>query len=197
MSILFSPQRKVSLQNFNDRNRHKSAIVWLTGLSGSGKSSIAIEIHHKLFKCGYNSFVLDGDLLRLGLNSDLSFSVPDRKENIRRAAQVANLFFDAGFIVLCSFISPFEEDRKTAREVTPANGFFEIYVQCSIEECISRDPKNLYKRAMNGEIESFTGISSPYEVPKEPDLIINSEYQSVESSSNIIISLLKDKRIIN
>lgn len=167
----------------------------MTGLSGSGKSTIAIETQLKLFSFGYNCYILDGDTLRRGLNRDLSFSAEDRKENIRRAAEVAYLFYKAGFIVLCSFISPFSEDRDIARTLFPGDRFFEVYIKCSIEECIKRDPKNLYKKAINNSIGQFTGISSPYEIPENSELVIDSEKLSADQSSDLVLNLLKSNYI--
>ena len=178
----------VRSENFNvttvDRTskfKHRSGIVWMTGLSGSGKSSIAKEVEKKLFLKDFNVFTLDGDNLRLGLNKGLSFSVEDRTENIRRTAEVAKLFTDAGFIVLVSLISPYRSERKKAKDITPEY-FKEIYVDASIDACIKRDVKGLYAKALRKEIENFTGISSPYEKPLTPDLVLKTEKESLEKS---------------
>ncbi len=165
------------------RFNHRSAIIWLTGLSGSGKSTIAKEIEKKLFLKNYNVFVLDGDNLRMGLNRGLGFATEDRKENIRRTAEVAKLLTQAGFIVIVSLISPYISERKKARDIR-SEIFKEIFVKASINECKKRDVKSLYSKAINGEIKNFTGISSPYEDPKNPDLILNTEKESVEESVN-------------
>ncbi len=166
-------------QRFN----HRSAIIWLTGLSGSGKSTIAKEIEKKLFLKNYNVFVLDGDNLRMGLNRGLGFTTEDRTENIRRTAEVAKLLTQAGFIVIVSLISPYISERKKARDIRPEI-FKEIFIKASLDECKKRDVKGLYSKAMNGEIKNFTGISSPYENPKSPDLVLNTEEESIEESVN-------------
>ncbi len=165
------------------RYNHRSAIIWMTGLSGSGKSTIAKEIEKKLFLKNYNVFVLDGDNLRMGINRGLGFSSEDRKENIRRTAEVARLLAQAGFIVIVSLISPYISERKKARDIRPEI-FKEIFIKASIDECKKRDVKGLYSKAVSGEIENFTGISSPYEDPKNPDLILNTDKESIEESVN-------------
>jgi adenylylsulfate kinase len=192
-----TPQNsKISLFNIEDRNKHKGAVLWFTGLSGSGKSTISAETELQLFNKGINVYVLDGDNLRMGLNKGLGFSDADRTENIRRAAEVAKLFYQAGFVVICAFISPFTADREHARELIPEDRFFEVYIECSLEECIKRDPKLLYQKALNNQIPSFTGISSPYEAPENPNLVIHTETTGVNECSNQIIELLKAKGII-
>ncbi|MBS91438.1 MAG: adenylyl-sulfate kinase [Rickettsiales bacterium] len=165
----------------SNKFNHRSAIIWLTGLSGSGKSTIAKEVERKLFLRDFNVFVLDGDNLRIGLNKGLKFSTEDRTENIRRTAEVAKLFSQAGFIVIVSLISPYKSERKKARDIRPEI-FKEIYVSASIEECTKRDVKGLYAKANKGEIKNFTGITSPYEEPDNPDLILNTEDEQVELS---------------
>jgi bifunctional enzyme CysN/CysC len=165
------------------RFNHRSAIIWMTGLSGSGKSTIAKEIEKKLFLKNYNVFVLDGDNLRAGINRGLGFTTEDRTENIRRTAEVARLLSQAGFIVIVSLISPYISERKKARDIRPEI-FKEIFIKASIDECKKRDVKGLYSKAISGEIENFTGISSPYEDPKNPDLILNTEKESIEESVN-------------
>ena len=170
---------------------HRPGIVWLTGLSGSGKSTIAKEIEKRLFMRDYNVFILDGDNLRLGLNKGLSFSPDDRTENIRRTGEVAKLFSQAGFIVIVSLISPYKSERKKARDIRPEI-FKEVYIKASLEECIKRDTKGLYLKARKGEIENFTGISSPYEEPEKPDLVIDTEKdqinRSVDKLENFVIN---------
>ena len=153
----------------------------MTGLSGSGKSTIAKEVERKLFSKDFNVFVLDGDNLRMGLNRGLSFSPEDRTENIRRTAEVAKLFTDAGFIVIVSLISPYRSERKKARDIRPEY-FREIYVKSSLEECIKRDVKGLYAKAIRSEIKDFTGISAPYEEPLSPDLTVDTEQEEIEES---------------
>jgi adenylyl-sulfate kinase len=190
-------QNVVCLNDIEQRNGHKAAVVWLTGLSGSGKSAIAANAGLKLFQSNCRVFVLDGDNLRLGLNQDLSFSRDDRKENIRRAGEVANLFYQSGTIVLCSFISPFKTDRDVVKALFPEDRFMELYIECSIEECIRRDPKGLYKKALNNDIADFTGITSPYECPQSPTLTINTETNNIDESGDKIIELLRQKRIVD
>ncbi|MFO7568620.1 MAG: adenylyl-sulfate kinase [Smithellaceae bacterium] len=157
------------------QNRHQAAVLWLTGLSGSGKSTIAMALERKLFDRGCRTALLDGDLLRHGLCSDLAFSAADRQENMRRAGETAKMFFEHGNIVLCALISPFRQDRERIRQRFPAGRFVEIYVRCDIEECKQRDPNGLYQKAASGIISGFTGIDSPYEEPMEPQLVIDTK----------------------
>lgn len=177
-------------------NSHKAALLWFTGLSGSGKSTIAQHLDTQLFAAGMHSYVLDGDNIRHGLNADLGFSAVDRRENIRRIGQVAGLFVDAGFIVSTAFISPFRADRDIIRNLFEPDEFFEIEVKCSLEECRSRDPKGLYKKAMSGEIKEFTGISSPYEAPLKPELVLDTTMFSVDQAVQQILEMLMAKGII-
>ena len=163
-------------------------LIWLSGLSGSGKSTIANELEKKLYENGYLSYLLDGDNIRIGLNKDLGFSDNDRKENIRRISEVAKLFADSGKVVMTAFISPYSDDRNLARKLI-GEDFIEIFVNTSIDECIERDPKGLYKKAISGEIKGFTGIDAPYEEPQNPEIEINS--MTVEESVNFIINKLK------
>jgi len=165
----------------SSRFNHRSGVIWMTGLSGSGKSTIAKEVERKLFSKDFNVFILDGDNLRMGLNRGLSFSPEDRTENIRRTAEVAKLFTDAGFIVIVSLISPYRSERKKARDIRPEY-FREIYVKSSLEECIKRDVKGLYAKAIRSEIKDFTGISAPYEEPLSPDLTVDTEQEEIEES---------------
>ena len=165
----------------SSRFNHRSGVIWMTGLSGSGKSTIAKEVERKLFSKDFNVFILDGDNLRMGLNRGLSFSPEDRTENIRRTAEVAKLFTDAGFIVIVSLISPYRSERKKARDIRPEY-FREIYVKSSLEECIKRDVKGLYAKAIRSEIKDFTGISAPYEEPLSPDLTLDTEQEEIEES---------------
>ncbi|GAE30793.1 adenylyl-sulfate kinase [Halalkalibacter hemicellulosilyticus] len=178
------------------RNGHKSCILWFTGLSGAGKSTLANALEQQLFRQGKASYILDGDNVRHGLNKGLGFSDEDRKENIRRIGEVAKLFVDAGTVVCTAFISPFKEDRDRVRELVEEGEFIEVYVRCSLEACEQRDPKGLYKKARAGEIPSFTGISSPYEEPESPELIIDSDKLSVEESIETIITYLKENEIL-
>ena len=149
-------------------------VIWFTGLSGSGKSTLAHSVEEELHKQCCRTFVLDGDNVRHGLNSDLGFSLEDREENIRRIAEVSKLFYDSGIFLIVSFISPYNKDREYARKLI-GKDFIEVYVKCSIEECKNRDPKGLYKKVEKGEILNFTGISDPYEIPKNPEIVLNTE----------------------
>lgn len=177
-------------------NGHKSCVLWFTGLSGSGKSTLANAVDHTLFQEHYRSYVLDGDNIRHGLNRDLSFGAEDRKENIRRIGEVAKLFVDSGLIVSSAFISPFLEDRELVRKMFEADEFIEIYVNCPIRVCEDRDPKGLYKKARNGEIAEFTGISSPYEAPLDPEIIIDSDKMTIEQSVKKVLAYMKDRKIL-
>ncbi|SOC13129.1 adenylylsulfate kinase [Ureibacillus xyleni] len=179
-----------------EKNNHHSFVLWFTGLSASGKSSIANAVARKLFEDGNQSFVLDGDNIRHGLNKNLGFDEESRKENIRRIGEVSKLFVESGQIVLTAFISPYKEDRNVVRALVEDGEFIEIFVQCSIEECERRDPKGLYTKARNGEIPNFTGISAPYEAPDNPELVVDSEKFSVEECTDQIISFLKEKKYI-
>lgn len=165
-------------------------VVWLTGLSGSGKSTLAQALHHELIQRGYASFVLDGDAVRTGLCRDLGFSAIDRAENIRRIAEVAKLFAQAGVIPIAAAISPYAIDREMARSLMPENGFLEIYVDTPLTTCEQRDPKGLYARARRGELPGFTGIDAPYEIPQKPELRIQTAHFSVQECIIKIISLL-------
>jgi len=178
------------------QNGHKSVILWFTGLSGAGKSSLAHAVEEQLHVMGCRTYVLDGDNVRHGLCGDLSFSVADRKENIRRIAEVAKLMMDAGVIVLTAFISPFREDREAARKIFPHGEFFEIYCDCPLSICEQRDVKGLYMKARAGEIKEFTGISSPYEVPSNPELLVHSGSESIERNTLQVIELLKSRGVI-
>ncbi|MCY9110009.1 adenylyl-sulfate kinase [Bacillus atrophaeus] len=177
-------------------NRHKSCVLWFTGLSGSGKSVMANAVDEKLYERGIQSYVLDGDNIRHGLNQDLGFRAEDRVENIRRIGEVAKLFVDSGQIILTAFISPFREDRKMVKEKFPQEEFFEIYIKCPLNICEERDPKGLYKKARSGEIKHFTGIDSPYEAPLSPDLTIESDKIPIADAADLIINELQTKGII-
>ncbi len=172
-------------------NGHKSGVLWLTGLSGSGKSTLAMALEQELFKRGWQAYVLDGDNVRDRLNSDLGFSPNDRSENIRRVAEVARLLADSGSIVITAFISPYAIDRERAREIAPG-AFHEIYVKAAVEICEGRDPKGLYAKARRGEISEFTGIDAPYEVPRQANLVVNTENKSVEQCMETLISYVDD-----
>jgi len=180
-SNIFAVHSRIDVEARCRRNGHKGGVIWLTGLSGAGKSTLAIEVERALFEAGYHVYVLDGDNLRHGLNSNLGFSHEDRTENIRRVGEVAALFADAGFICISAFISPYRADRDRARSAA-RQGFHEVYVMADVATCEKRDPKGLYERARRGEIPDFTGVSAPYEVPEAPELIIDTISLSVEES---------------
>jgi adenylylsulfate kinase len=178
-----------------ERNRHRGAILWFTGLSGAGKSTLAHAVEEELFLRGCQTFVLDGDNVRHGLCNDLGFSVSDRHENIRRVGELAKLFSNAGLIVLTAFISPLREDRARVRALAP-DDFSEVYCHCPVEVCEARDVKGLYKKAREGKIPEFTGISSPYEAPEKPELEIATDQLSLADSVARIITLLESKNIL-
>lgn len=187
---LFWNRSQVTGESRRKRYGQVGTVVWFTGLSGSGKSTIANELERQLYSLGRHVYVLDGDNLRQGLCSDLSFSAKDRSENIRRAGAVAALFADAGFICIAAFISPLRADRDRARSLVPNGRFIETYVATPIEVCRQRDPKGLYARADRGEIKDFTGISSPYEAPLNPELVLHPEHETVAQSVERILAQL-------
>lgn len=174
----------------------KGLVVWLTGLSGSGKSTIAAEAEKMLINMGRPAYMLDGDNVRFGLNSDLGFSEKDRNENIRRIAEVCALFKDAGLIVIASFISPLASMRKTAREKAGGN-FIEVYVKADIKTCAERDPKGLYKKALQGEIKDFTGVSAPYEIPENPELVLDTERYPLEDCVKLLVDKILEKCVLD
>lgn len=186
---------EVALDEREVRNRHKGAVLWFTGFSGSGKSTLAQAVQTALFRRGCHTYVLDGDNVRHRLNKDLGFSPADREENIRRVGEVASLFRDAGTLTLTAFISPYRVDREQARAIT-GDGFIEIYVECDIAICEERDPKGLYKKARAGEIPDFTGISAPYEVPENPELIINTGKKDLDACVAEVIAYLEKESIL-
>jgi bifunctional enzyme CysN/CysC len=177
-------------------NGHRPAILWFTGLSGSGKSTIASIVERELHAHGAHTYMLDGDNVRHGLNRDLGFTDADRVENVRRVGEVAKLFVDAGMVVLCSFISPFRAERRMVRELVDSEEFFEIFVDTPIEECMRRDPKGLYARAREGKIKNFTGIDSPYEVPENAEIVVDTRQGSAEDAARRIIEALRERRIV-
>ncbi|HEY8429121.1 MAG TPA: adenylyl-sulfate kinase [Sandaracinaceae bacterium] len=179
-----------------DRERllgHGAACVWLTGLSGSGKSTLARRIERRLVERGVLAYVLDGDNVRHGLNADLGFGPEDRAENIRRIAEVARLFVDAGAVVLTAFISPYREDRARARALLPEGRFVEVYVATPLEVCEARDPKGLYRRARAGEIRDFTGLDAPYEAPDAPELVVDTGAADVDACAGRVIAYLESR----
>jgi len=172
--------------------KQKGVVLWFTGLSGSGKSTVANEVAHKLQKREKLAYILDGDNIRHGLNKDLGFSPEDRKENIRRISEVANLFADAGLITITAFISPYAKDRNFCRELAGEGRFLEIYAKASLETCEKRDPKGMYKKARAGEIKEFTGINAPYEEPENPELITDTDKETVEESAEKVLKKLEE-----
>lgn len=187
---VFEQDLSVSRQQREEIKNQKGMVLWFTGLSGSGKSTVAAALHKHLTQRGLHSYLLDGDNIRLGINKDLDFSEEGRRENIRRIAEIAKLFVDAGIIVLTAFISPFREDRQSAAQVIGNADFKEVYVDCPLEVCEQRDVKGLYARARMGEIKQFTGIDSPYEPPLNPTITIETNNQTVEQCVNDIIKQL-------
>ena len=171
----------------------KGVTIWLTGLSGSGKSTIAVELEHALIENRHQAYILDGDNIRHGLNKNLGFSPEDRTENIRRIGEVAKLFTDAGIITIAAFISPYREDRDAVRKLLNDGEFIEVYVECPLDVCEERDTKGLYKKARAGEVKDFTGISAPYEEPLNPELTIDSSKQTVEESTRAVLNYLEEK----
>jgi adenylylsulfate kinase len=174
----------------------KSFIVWFTGLSASGKSTIGNILECNLYNLGYATYMLDGDNLRDGLNKDLGFSVIDRQENIRRAAYISQLFLEAGIIVITTFISPFKKDRKFVRDLVGDGNFVEVLLDCPLEICMERDRKGLYDKAIKKEIKDFTGISSPYEKPEKPELVIDTGKTSSDEAANHILDYLQKNNFI-
>ncbi|MBU3177686.1 adenylyl-sulfate kinase [Clostridium estertheticum] len=168
----------------------KSKLLWFTGLSGSGKSTVANALDIKLNEMGKATYLLDGDNIRLGINSDLGFSIKDRNENIRRISEIGKLFVDSGLLTIACFISPLKANREMARS-TIGNDFIEIFVDCPIKECEKRDPKNLYKKARQGLIKEFTGISAPYEKPENPEIVVNTKEKTVDQCVDQILDYLK------
>lgn len=171
--------------------KQKGALLWMTGLSGSGKSTIAYTLEHALVQRGHMAYVLDGDNIRHGLNKNLGFSAEDRQENIRRIAEVGKLFVDAGIITITAFISPYRGDRDAARETVGAGDFFEIFCDTPLDVCETRDPKGLYKKARAGEIKGFTGIDDPYEAPDKPELVVDTTDVSPQEATITLVEMLE------
>jgi adenylylsulfate kinase len=186
---------KISKENREIIKNQNACTIWMSGLSGSGKSTIANNLEIKLYELGQHCYILDGDNTRLGLNKDLGFTEGDRVENIRRGAEVAKLMNDAGLIVICSFISPFEKNRQQAKDIIGEN-FIEFFVDTDLSVCEERDPKGLYKKARAGEIKDFTGISSPFETPLNAIILKNNIEEDIKINVNLIIDILKKNNII-
>lgn len=186
----------IKVQDRHTLNNHRSGLLWFTGLSGSGKSTLAHAAEARLYQMGVRSYVLDGDNVRTGLNKDLGLSAEDRKENIRRIAEVAKLMVDAGILVFAAFIAPYKESRQFVRDLMEKVSYFECYVKCSLETCEARDPKNLYKMARAGKIKNMTGIGAPYEEPEFPELVIETDHLTLDQSVATVIDYLIDKKIL-
>ncbi|PID01990.1 adenylyl-sulfate kinase [Sporosarcina sp. P2] len=187
----------ISKEDQRAKNKHHSAVLYFTGLSGSGKSTIANAAARRLHDLGANTYVLDGDNVRHGLNKDLGFSDEARKENIRRIGEVSKLFIDSGQLVFTAFISPFQEDRDSVRRLVEEDEFVEVYISCPLDACEKRDPKGLYEKARAGVIPEFTGISSPYEAPVKPELTLETDQYTIEECVEQLIGYLRDKKWIN
>jgi adenylyl-sulfate kinase len=188
---IFWSKGEVTREAREQRNHHKGAIVWLTGLPGAGKSTVAMELERELFRMGLHTYILDGDNIRHGLSANLGFSPEDRTENIRRVAEVARLLMDAGVLVITAFISPYRDDRRLARSLVNEGEFIEVFVSAPLEVCEQRDPKGLYKRARAGQIASFTGVSAPYEAPDHAEIVVHTDKQSAAECVTQIIDFLK------
>jgi len=186
----------VTRQRREQLNGHKAAVVWFTGLSGAGKSTLAHAVEEELHQLGCRTYVFDGDNVRSGLCSDLGFSTAERSENIRRIGEMAKLFVDAGVIALTAFISPLRADRERVRRLIGAADFIEIYAQCPLAVCESRDVKGMYQKARAGQIKEFTGISAPYEEPEQPDLVVNTGEETLNESVNKVMALLRQRAVI-
>ncbi|RPF50701.1 adenylyl-sulfate kinase [Aquisalibacillus elongatus] len=194
---LYKQQTSVNREKRELMLGQRGCVLWLTGLSGSGKSTIANRVEEILHSRGVLTYLLDGDNVRLGLNKDLGFSAKDRQENIRRIGEVSRLFVDSGLIVLTSFISPYEEDRQSVRRIFNDGEFIEIYIRCDLAVCEQRDPKGLYQKARNGEIKNFTGIDAPYQPPITPEITVDTAKLTVEECANKIIEYLVEHQFIS
>ncbi len=190
-------EQSVTIDDRWKSNGYKSCVLWFTGLSASGKSTVAHALDKYFHRSGIHSYVLDGDNVRHGLNKDLTLSPEDRKENIRRIGEVSKLFVDAGLLVLAAFIAPYREDREQLRPLLEKEQFVEVFVKCSISECEKRDPKGLYKKARTGEIKKFTGLSAPYEEPEHPEIILETDKHSVKECVDQILNYLAENGYVN
>ncbi len=194
-NVIWHP-RLVTREDRERLNKHRSGVIWFTGLPASGKSTIAHFLEKELFDRGIRAYVLDGDNIRHGLCGDLGFSREDRRENLRRIAEVCRLMVDAGLLVLAAFVSPYREDRRYVREKVGDGAFFEVYVKCSPETCEKRDPKGLYRKAREGKIQGFTGVNAPYEEPENPDLVLDTEEDDLETCVQKVLRMLSEKGFI-
>lgn len=186
----------ITKQDRHVMNSHKSGLIWFYGLSGSGKSTLTHHVEAQLYQKGVRSYVLDGDNARKGLNADLSLSPTDRKENVRRIAEVAKLMVDAGILVFAAFIAPYEESRRFVRELMAGCPYYECYVKCSLDVCEQRDPKGLYRLARKGEIQNMTGVSAPFEEPQNADLVIETDQFTLDESVDQVVQFLNKRRLI-
>lgn len=195
-SNIFWHQPQIQRVDREAQNNHRGVVLWFTGLSGSGKSTLAHAVEERLYGAGCRTYVLDGDNVRHGLCSDLGFSAADRSENIRRIGEVARLFVDSGAVVLTAFISPFREDRTRVRAMMPTQDFIEIYCSCNLDICEQRDVKGLYAKARQGLIKEFTGISSPYEQPEFPELVVDTGSSSLNECVSQVMELLTERGLL-
>ena len=193
VNFTFPVETKITYEQRKRLLRQEPRLIWLTGLSGAGKTTLALQLEQYLFQRGYKAYVLDGDNIRNGLNSDLRFSKEDRMENLRRVSEVAKLFLDAGLIVICAFISPYIEDRALIRRIVGEPRFIEVFVNCSLAVCEQRDVKGLYEKARLGLIPEFTGISAPYEEPLHPDVEVCTAEESIEESLQKLTAYIEPK----
>ncbi len=193
MSHLIQQAFTITQTDYEKRNGNRGLVIWLTGLSGSGKSTIANELNTRLFHQNRYSVLLDGDNTRLGINHDLGFTDSDRTENNRRVAEIAKLFMESGNIAICSFISPFQKDRDLSKQIIGEENYFEVFVDCSLTTCENRDVKGMYKQARKGELESFTGISSPYETPANPQLILPTEQLNLQQCAELLLNSITER----
>lgn len=187
---LYWHEPSVTVKDRRENYEYKSCVLWFTGLSAAGKSTLANYLCQQLHLMGVKSYVLDGDNIRHGLNKNLGFSQEDRRENIRRIGEVANLFVDAGLMVITAFISPYREDRDNVRKLLKEDEFIEVFVKCSLSECERRDPKGIYRRARTGEIKEFTGISAPYEEPERPEIVLETDKMRIEECVKTLLGYL-------
>ncbi len=190
---IFPFRTKIAESDREKQLNQKARLIWFTGLSGSGKTTLAVQLEALLFAEGYKTYLLDGDNIRAGLNKNLGFGEADRVENIRRIGEVSKLFLDAGIIVIASFISPFRTDRAQVRDLVGEDRYIEVYVDCPVAVCEQRDVKGLYKKARAGEIKNFTGISSPYEAPQNPNLVLKSSEMPLGDSIDLLLRIVKPK----
>ncbi len=189
-------EHHVSREEREELLKQKGVLLWFTGLSASGKSTVANEVTYRLHKMGHLTYVLDGDNIRHGLNKNLGFSPEDRAENIRRISEVGNLFVDAGVVTTTAFISPYRKDRDFCRQLVGEGKFIEVFVKASVEICEQRDPKGLYKKARAGEIKGFTGIDAPYEEPLNAELVLDADTMTIEQEVEAVLDYLKEKKFI-